>query len=194
MKSKDYFLATYRPLLLGMVVLLSLSGCATLSKQECQVANWQAIGYRDGSSGKGMGYIQEHAKACAKVNIRPNMAQWENGRQAGLKVYCTESNAYRLGTNNHVLNNICPPTHLPYLQKANEKGLRVYALTHKIQDNKKERERLQERSRRLQAGENLEFATEKEARAYLVTLPEKIDKLTQLINEQEKELEWLRGW
>lgn len=43
-----------RQLALGLSVFGSiylLAGCATLSKQECLIGDWQAIGYNDGVAG-----------------------------------------------------------------------------------------------------------------------------------------------
>ena len=62
----------------------SLSGCATLTVEECQQADWQTIGYRDGKAGQDVDYILKHNKACAKSNITPNKVLWEQGRQQGL--------------------------------------------------------------------------------------------------------------
>ena len=56
--------------LLGSIVLLS--SCATLSKQECLVGDWQAIGYNDGVAGYQSDRLASHAKACAKASVAPN--------------------------------------------------------------------------------------------------------------------------
>nr|WP_207804021.1 DUF2799 domain-containing protein [Psychrobacter sp. JCM 18903] len=68
--------------LLGSIVLLS--SCATLSKQECIVGDWQAIGYNDGVAGYQSDRLASHAKACAKASVAPNYLAWERGRSWGL--------------------------------------------------------------------------------------------------------------
>lgn len=65
-----------------------LTGCATMSVQECQVADWQMIGYQDGKNGRDLDYILNHNKACGRINIVPNKPQWQQGREQGLKQYC----------------------------------------------------------------------------------------------------------
>ncbi len=74
-----------------------LSGCATLSKEECMVGDWQAIGYNDGVAGYHSERLASHAKACAKASIAPDYQAWERGRQLGLKQYCTTTSAYNVG-------------------------------------------------------------------------------------------------
>ena len=67
--------------------VLWLSGCATMSIEECQTANWQRIGEQDGVRGQGS-VLAQHYKACQKGNIVPNQAQYEAGYQRGLAQYC----------------------------------------------------------------------------------------------------------
>ncbi len=116
---------------LSVTVLSStylLSGCATLSKEECLVGDWQAIGYNDGVAGYHSERLASHAKACAKASIAPDYQAWERGRQLGLKQYCTTNNAYNLGRRGRKLNNICPIAMVNTLQNANQRGLDYYAL------------------------------------------------------------------
>lgn len=52
-------------------LLLSLSACATISKEEFLNDNWEEIGFRDGTNGRTSGYLQKHAKACSKTGVSP---------------------------------------------------------------------------------------------------------------------------
>ena len=78
--------------LLGAVVL-TLSGCATtqsLTPQQCQSNNWQEVGYADGSQGRSGAYFGHYTNSCTSIGgASPNRIQWEQGRQQGLKNYCT---------------------------------------------------------------------------------------------------------
>lgn len=177
-----------------LACLVLLSGCATMSKQECQIADWQAVGQRDGSNGRSMDYILNHAKACGRINIVPNKTQWEIGRQQGLKLYCTPSNAYNVGSQGKSLNLVCPTDNLTVLQQANQKGLRVYELTQQINKDKTELDKYVEEYRKMRDGSNLHFKTEKEARAYLLRLPDKIATLRGRIEQNQYVLQSIRGW
>lgn len=59
--------------LLIVAILSGLSACASMSKDECLNANWKTIGYEDGSLGRPETTIQAHRKACAKINVTPDL-------------------------------------------------------------------------------------------------------------------------
>lgn len=161
---------------------LGLTNCATMSVEECKVANWQSVGYRDGKAGQDMDYLLNHAKACGKASITPDKRAWEAGRQQGLKIYCTADNAFALGKAGSKLNYVCPSDSMAQLQRYNENGLTIYRLKNQINTDTRERDKLIQQYKKLRNGENLDFETEKDARHYMLTLPDKINNLTQRIN------------
>ncbi len=113
---------------------LALTGCATLSKEECLSGNWEEIGFRDGTNGKTGAFLQSHAKACEKTGVRPVQSLWEQGRQRGLPVYCVPSKAYSEGRRGRSLNVVCDADQMPALQAANRKGLEYHALSDEISE------------------------------------------------------------
>jgi hypothetical protein len=56
----------------ALAALSSLSGCASISADECRSANWQDIGIRDGANGQPEEYLIQHSTACAKVGVTPD--------------------------------------------------------------------------------------------------------------------------
>ena len=83
----------------GLTLALSLlSGCATtpsLSPEQCQAGNWQQIGYADGMVGRSGAYFAKHLENCTPIpGSAPNRMLWEQGRQEGLKEFCTELYRY----------------------------------------------------------------------------------------------------
>ncbi|MEZ5893062.1 MAG: DUF2799 domain-containing protein [Parvularculaceae bacterium] len=66
--------------LIGLAVMLG--GCAGgLSKEECLVADWRAIGYEDGARGAPASAVSSHRQACArKPASRPTCAGYLAGR------------------------------------------------------------------------------------------------------------------
>lgn len=171
-----------------MVSAAIMTGCATMSKTECQVADWYQVGTKDGSSGYDWNRLASHTKACAKVGIIPDRDVWEQGRQAGLKSYCTTANAYRLGRSGSRLNSVCPSELSDALYRANNYGYNMNRLEGQIDKDRKELKKLREELKKLQEGNNLEFKSEKEARAYMVGLPAKINALVDKIIEDERVL------
>lgn len=95
---------------IGALTLLILSGCASLSKDECINADWVMIGMEDGSVGKPLGTIGNHRKACAKINITPNLSEYESGHLKGLSRYCTAENGFALGDAGGKYNGVCSKT------------------------------------------------------------------------------------
>lgn len=87
-----------------------LSGCASLSKEECNNADWFLIGFEDGSRGKALSTVGEHRKACARVNITPDFARYESGHQKGATHYCTLENGFALGEAGGAYNGVCIKT------------------------------------------------------------------------------------
>ena len=86
---------------------VTLAGCATLGKDECLNADWQSIGYEDGSRGYKASRIGSHRKACAKHGVTPDFDRYEAGRQKGLEEWCTSRNGYQQGLRGSVYNGVC---------------------------------------------------------------------------------------
>ena len=117
-------------LALAGAALLSLSGCATtpsLTPQQCQASNWQQIGYNDGSNGRSGNYFGYYTNSCATVvGATPNRVLWEQGRQAGLKNYCTELSAYKTGREGYDWQPVCPLEGIEKLEEAYSQGRYYY--------------------------------------------------------------------
>ena len=56
------------------IILTGLSGCATMSGDECMTSDWSAIGYEDGARGYTTDRLASHRKACAKHGVTPDFA------------------------------------------------------------------------------------------------------------------------
>lgn len=87
---------------------LFINGCATLDKDECQTANWETIGYEDGARGFEASRIGQHRSACAEYGVAPNLAQYTQGRERGLRQYCRASVGYDVGVRGNRYLNVCP--------------------------------------------------------------------------------------
>ena len=95
--------------LLGlMAVILSVSGCASLSKEECQTANWKTIGYEDGALGRPSARIGAHRKACAEYGVAPELETYRSGWKEGVARFCQPGNGYRQGRSGKEYTGVCP--------------------------------------------------------------------------------------
>ena len=115
----------------GLTLALSLlSGCATtpsLSPEQCQAGNWQQIGYADGMVGRSGAYFAKHLENCTPIpGSAPNRMLWEQGRQEGLKEFCTELNAYKLGREGYGWQPVCPLDGIEKLEEAYNQGRYYY--------------------------------------------------------------------
>ena len=186
LKQRLEFRLAQRLTILGSIYLLS--ACATLTKQECMVGDWQAIGYNDGVAGYYSDRLASHAKACAKTSVTPDYRLWERGRQLGLKQYCTVTSAYNVGRRGRKLNNVCPIALASSLQVANQKGLDYYTLDNQLDKDKRLLKTAEEEFKKLKNGEMLDFETEKEARTRLLSLPIELRDIERRIYNTQKKL------
>ena len=180
---------------LAKVVMISsciaLSACATLSKEECMVGDWQAIGYNDGVAGYSVERLAAHSKACANASVAPNYEAWERGRKLGLQQYCTADNAYNIGRRGNTLNNVCPASMMSNLQKVNQQGQQYYTLNNEIAKDQQLIKTYRTEYDKLRDGDMLAFKTEKEARGRLVHLSEEFYKIQRRIDNNERKIELL---
>jgi hypothetical protein len=95
--------------LAGLGILsVGLSGCATLSRDECRQGDWASIGQRDGATGYPPSRIQQHAEACSSFGITHNAAAYKAGWDRGIVLYCTPENGFETGRKNESYHGLCP--------------------------------------------------------------------------------------
>lgn len=102
----------YFKVLLSIFALVAaavlLQSCATMSKEECIIADWRAVGERDGANGRSLSYFAEHVDSCKKTTALPDQAAWQEGHAIGARRYCTPENGLRAGNAGKTYHNICP--------------------------------------------------------------------------------------
>lgn len=102
--------------ILGWRVFLSLavalnalfSGCATMSADECKVANWSDVGLRDGLEGAALSRLDYRMKDCAEAKVAVDTPRYLQGRDQGLLQFCQIENAVPLGLRGGSYNGVCP--------------------------------------------------------------------------------------
>jgi hypothetical protein len=101
---------TYRSMLhaSAALLLLALSGCATMDREECLAVDWRTVGYEDGAAGYSGDRIGQHRKACAKHGVTTDLTAYQAGRQEGLREYCVPANGFRLGSQGGDYSGMCP--------------------------------------------------------------------------------------
>lgn len=127
------------------MVFAGLSGCATMSGDECMTSDWSAIGYEDGSRGYNTDRFGQHRKACAKHGVTPDFSAYQNGRDQGLVEYCQPGRGFNVGVNGGSYNGVCGVNLEADFLDAYNTGYHLYSLRSNVNRatssiNSKERE------------------------------------------------------
>lgn len=109
-------------------VLMGLSGCASMSGDECLTSDWQMIGFEDGSRGYGSERLGEHRKACAKHGVTPDLQAYRQGREEGLRDFCQPARGFNLGSSGGRYNGVCPAEAEGEFLDAYRAGYHLYEL------------------------------------------------------------------
>ena len=140
--------------ILAIAAALALSGCATMSGDECVTSDWHAIGYEDGSNGYTADRLGDRRKACAKHGVTPNFDAYQAGRAEGLHQFCQPSRGFNLGASGRRYNGVCPASTEGHFLDAYNSGYHLYnlrsnvnAASGRINAKKRELERLEDKSK-----------------------------------------------
>lgn len=138
-----------------VAIISQLGACATLSKDQCKVGDWRAIGKTDGEYGRPMDYFEKHKSACKEHNIKANTALYKQGRNEGLKSYCKIQHQINLGLQGIEYSPVCKGAIVPILIEANKSGLQVLAVKNDLENTQTQISdvRTQLRSKSIKAAE-----------------------------------------
>ncbi len=121
-----------------LAALIGLFSCASLTEEECQVADWYDIGVTDGAEGRGTDRIEAHRRSCADIGVTPDLEAWLKGRTAGLRLYCTPEKAYRVGRDGRSIAEGCTAAELRRMEPAYETGRMYWRIGLEIDDLRSE--------------------------------------------------------
>jgi hypothetical protein len=93
----------------ALMLALGLSGCASLSRQECLRGDWAAIGYKDGLDGRPATRLSDHFEACTDYGVSPNPTVYRNAWASGVRVYCQPDGGFEAGASGKTYHGVCPP-------------------------------------------------------------------------------------
>ncbi len=114
--------------LLAVVALFGLSGCATMSADECLTVDWTTVGFEDGSRGYTADRLGSHRKACAKHGVTPDFAAYQRGHGQGVEVFCQPGRAFSYGESGGGYNGVCPADMEPEFLEAYHAGHKLYSM------------------------------------------------------------------
>lgn len=137
-----------RLLRLVPLLALALAGCSSLSKKECLTADWESIGYRDGSEGYAAGRIGDHIQACTEHGVNPDREEYEAGRARGLELFCTGANGVRVGRLGSTYSGACPAHLEPTFLLGYDIGLQLNDYIQRMSQLRGDVQRIQNELRR----------------------------------------------
>ena len=111
-----------------------LAACASLTEDECRAADWYQIGYADGSEGYSPDRLESHRQACAKIGVSPDAETWFEGRERGLRLYCTPIKAYEVARRGSTMRAGCTAAETRALMPAFDWGRAYWRLEQEIDD------------------------------------------------------------
>ncbi len=121
-----------RKLLCLSIVVAAISGCATMSKEECLTADWYMIGQGDAEQGSSRTMLDVRRKDCAKAGVTPSLRDYDAGYEKGLKRYCTASNGYTQGVSGANYQGICTGFRADDFLSGYNSGLELFAARDRV--------------------------------------------------------------
>lgn len=126
-----------------LALSVALSGCATLSEEECKTADWGRLGYQDGAAGHPESRLAEHAEACAKIGIRPLADIWRAGWDRGVRAYCVPSVGWNEGLAGRSYQGVCRGRGEEVFLPAYRAGADIHRLQSRLDSNVSDINRLE---------------------------------------------------
>ncbi|MGF1454460.1 MAG: DUF2799 domain-containing protein [Alphaproteobacteria bacterium] len=166
-----------------------LTGCASMNKAECSVANWRQIGYVDGTQGTPESRFAEHQSACAKHGFAADLGTYRAGRIEGLRSYCEPGRGFQEGINGNTYHGVCPPHLAPQFLTAYSDGKQVHDLRERVEDVADDMERMADRMRNI---EEQSFDVEQRLRDPALTQEER-DRLVDKLRDFRREYQDLQN-
>jgi hypothetical protein len=126
---------------IGLGSALTISGCATLSKDQCLMSDWYEIGVQDGSAGYSPDRLAQHREACAEYRVRPDREAYRAGWDHGIGDYCTPERGYQEGRRGASYGQVCPPPLEWAFLQGYRNGQQVYQQEQRLRQLDQELER-----------------------------------------------------
>ncbi len=130
-----------RLMLVGLGSALAISGCATLSRDDCLMGDWYEIGVQDGAAGYAPDRLAQHREACAEYRIRPDREAYQAGWDDGIGIYCTPERGYQEGRRGASYGQVCPPPLEWAFLQGYRNGQQLYQQERRLRELEQEQER-----------------------------------------------------
>ncbi len=182
-----------RTLAVSMLVAV-LSGCASMSAEECAASDWKAVGFEDGARGYTSDAFTRHRRECAEHGITADFDAYQAGRSQGLQEFCQPGRGFSHGVNGGQYYGVCPQELENGFVDAYNAGHKLYSLRATVNSTNsaiyaRQNELKSAEDRIVQIGVDLiDSETTKDERIQLLA---EMKKLSERSGELEAEIESL---
>lgn len=120
------------------LLAIAVTGCASMSSDECAQADWHAYGYEDGTNGQNMQYAARRARTCTKHGFEMDHTAYNSGRHEGLANFCTQTIAYDLGERGKKYRGVCKDHDESSFLAAYNRGYELYRFVNAVKYSQKQ--------------------------------------------------------
>ena len=117
-----------------LALAAGLAACASLTEKQCRSGDWAGIGRDDGAHGLPAKEFDKHREACKDFNVIADEKAYRDGREQGLKAYCTVSTAYQAARRGLGYHGVCADRDEARFLAAYRRGEEVAALMKEVHD------------------------------------------------------------
>ena len=163
-----------------------LSGCATMSAEECMVADWYGLGMADARAGRSTSHLANRAGDCAEAGYPADSEAWHAGFAEGLYWFCTLDQGFRFGVEGQRYHQTCPGDLERDFLEGYNLGVSLHDAQGRVTSLQREFDQLTRELRRLERAD----VPDREA---INDTREQRDRVQDRLRAEEIELATLRG-
>jgi hypothetical protein len=165
---------------------LLVTGCATMSPEQCMVADWYRLGEQDAMAGRSPDHLANRAGACQEAGYEADAEAWYAGFEEALPRFCTLDNGFQFGVSGSRYQNTCPAYLSEGFQSGYQVGAEIYALEQSVAAAQRRVDQADQRIER-------ELNREQPDPDRIEDLQDELDDLVSDLRELELELATARG-
>ncbi len=169
-----------------LLALGGLSGCATMSPDECMVADWYSLGMADARAGRSPAHLADRASACREAGYPADSEAWHAGFNEGLYWFCTLDQGFRFGLEGQRYLRTCPGDIEPDFLEGYQLGQSLHQARARVSSLQRDLDELSRELRRLERAE----VPDREA---IADTREQRERVRDRLRAEELELTHLRG-
>lgn len=128
--------------------LTALTGCETMSAEECAVADWRTLGFHDAAE-RGSSRLQARSESCAERGIAADGRAYGAGFDSGMYQFCRPENGFSVARRGAFFSGVCPSELAGEFNLAFQDGQRVRSVEQSLQRARDEVSRLTNERNRI---------------------------------------------